>query len=820
MHAGLLRSIELERVLEAVRSFALTPFGVARLTDLQPAPDRATVARRLAETTEGVRFADRHGRLPLRAAEDLPHWLEALASPGQALEPLFLVGIVDFLESVALSCTAIKGADSVPLLGDLAARTAGFTHEMAGVRRAIAPTGEVLDDASPRLRALRERLRRQRAHLRETLESFLRGRDSSRYLQEQVITDRNGRYVLVVKSEHRGSMPGIVHGASTSGASVFVEPMATVEINNEVVALGDEEAEEIHRILLELSDRFRERMADVRRTVDAAGELDEIQAKAQFARLTDACAPELVDAGFELRSARHPLLMTAVLARTHTGAETNEDANEREARRREPVPVDLLLEPPDNVLVITGPNTGGKTVAIKTVGLLAAMAQCGLHVPAADGARLPVFRMLAADIGDEQSIEANLSTFSWHVTNIAGMDRDLILPALVLLDEVGAGTDPVEGGALGVAMVDHFRRRGATVVATTHYDAMKTYAATTDGVQCAAFGFDPENFAPSYRLHYGSPGRSLALEMAARLQLNPEIVAAARANLDGREAQLAEHLARIDAELKAVEAERQAFAARERSLDQQETRVRLREDAVRQREEVSRRKLNEQLEERLRAARREVDTVIDDLKRRTSTLVRDASRRTAALSTGDAGSLRAGAMKAIESAVETRRDESAAAAEAAQPRVLDRPPAPGDRVAVGALGLEGRLVSVHAGAAEVDVRGKRLRARLQDLRPLETATGPREQVRVHVELQPRETVAMDLNVIGCTVDEALGRAERFLDETLLTDQRTVRVIHGYGTGQLRKALAGFLREHPLVMHFASAAPEAGGGGVTVVELKD
>jgi DNA mismatch repair protein MutS2 len=483
------------------------------------------------------------------------------------------------------------------------------------------------------------------------------------------------------------------------------------------------------------------------------------------------------------------------------------------------VPVDLLLEPPANVLVITGPNTGGKTVALKTVGLLAAMAQTGLHVPAAPGARLPVFRMLVADIGDEQSIEANLSTFSWHVTNIASMDRDLVLPALVLLDEVGAGTDPIEGGALGVAIVDHFRRRGAIVVATTHYDAMKSYAATTDGVTCAAFGFDPESFAPSYHLRYGTPGRSLALEMAARLQLNPAIVAAARANLDGREAQLADHLAHIDAELNAISEERRAIAARARELEAQESRLRLREDAVRQREEVSRRKLNEQLEERLRAARREVDAVIEDLKRRTSTLVRDASRRTAAtvVSTGDAGSLRTGALKAVEAAVGAQREERE---EAPAARTIDRPAAVGDHVIVGGLGLEGRVLAISGSTADVDVRGKRLRAKVRDLRPLDAAPAAPERVRVNVELQPRETVPMDLNVIGCTVDEAIHRTERFLDETLLTDQRTVRVIHGYGTGQLRKAIAGFLREHPLVVRFEQAAPEAGGGGVTVVELKD
>ncbi|PYQ95753.1 MAG: endonuclease MutS2, partial [Acidobacteria bacterium] len=675
---------------------------------------------------------------------------------------------------------------------------ASFKGETAQTRDKIDPSGDVVDHASPELKLIRERLRKQRTRLRSTLESYLRGKDTSKYLQDQVVTERNGRYVLLVKAEHRSGIPGIVHGTSTSGASLFLEPLSTVEINNDIVTLEEQESEEVRRILLALTDAFRARAADLHRTIEAATELDVLQARARFSESIDGIEPALsTDGAFELQAARHPLL-------------------------KNPVAVTIKVIPPATILLVTGPNTGGKTVALKTAGLLAMMAQAGLRIPAADGSRLPVFRSLFADIGDEQSIEASLSTFSAHITNIASMDRELATPALVLLDEVGSGTDPVEGGALGVAIVDHFRRRGATVVATSHYDALKTYASTTEGVASAAFGFELETFAPTYQLTYGSPGRSLALEIAGRLGLNPSVVAAARENLSAREAQLAEHLAKIDRDMRSLEHEHRLASRERETLHAAEARMHQREDALRQREETFRRRLNEDLETQLRQARREIDDVITELKTKATAIALEAERRTAgtmpAVSTGDTGAVRSEARAAIENVAkhfierETGSRPEAAAAD-------DRLPAVGDRVIVGGLGLEAVVTSMHDGTADLDVRGKRMRASVRDLR-IVGGKPPAPRVNVNVELQPREATASDLNVIGCTVDEAISRAERFLDQLLLTDQRVVRLIHGYGTGQLKRALTGFLQQHPLVARFATAPPEQGGGGVTVVELKE
>jgi DNA mismatch repair protein MutS2 len=834
MHPATLKALEFDLVVAALRSLALTPLGDERLGALVPDTGRSAVADSLALTAEGVRFLTDAPGFPLRAPADILDTLTAARVEGRALEPVRLLGLASFLESVDQCAHAVRRQTRSPFprLLALVSGAAAFEREIADVRRAIDPNGEVFDHASPALRSIRDRLRKQRARLRGTLESYLRSRDTSKYLQEQVITDRNGRYVLLVRAEHRSAIPGIVHGSSSSGASLFLEPLSTVEINNDVVALLEQEAEEVHRILLDLTEAFRARHEDLARTLEVAANIDLVQAKARFARLSDGIAPDMSEDGrLELLAARHPLLIPAVEARVPRAE------GERHTSRQEgPVPVDILVVPPTAVLVITGPNTGGKTVALKTAGLLALMAQAGLHIPVAEGSRLPVFQSVWADIGDEQSIAANLSTFSWHVTNIAGIDRGLALPALVLLDEVGSGTDPVEGGALGMAVIEHFRRRGALVIATTHYDTLKTYASTTEGVTCAAFGFTPA-FEPTYRLIYGSPGTSLALEMAARLGLAPSIIETARAFRSARESQLAEHLAKVGQELHQLDHERRLVAREREAMAEQAARHRGREEALRQKEDQVRRRLESQLEDRLREARRDIDAVVEDVKRRAASLVSQASRRAASsaapLSTGDTGALRADARDALEALGSTLRRQilergtepppPAAAATAGRADRVERheAPAPGDRVSVGPLGVEGVVHAVFGREAEVEVRGKRLRAATAHLRVLDRR-GANEpaRVRVNVHTIERDAAPGELNVIGCSVDEAVTRVDKFLDEALVAEVRTVRVIHGHGTGQLRKGLAVFLADHPLVEKFGPAPPDQGGTGATIVELKE
>ena len=820
MHTGALRALEWDAIVDVVRGFALTPLGEARLSELEPQSDPHRAAQLLGATSEGVKYLDANPAFSLNAPADLDTVLSALAVEGRALDPLRLLAFAEFLDSLAMTCATIRRISGpFPTLKALAENCGSFKNQIADVRSKIDPSGEVNDNASQELSRVRASMRKQRARLRSTLESYLRGKDTSRYLQDQVVSDRDGRYVLVVKAEHRASIPGIIHGSSGSGASLYLEPLSTVEINNEIVALEQQEREEVHRILRHLTDSFRLKPIELRQAVDTATELDVIQAKVRFAQLVSGVAPVLsLDGRLELRGARHPLLIPGVIARQVAEDDAPRD---RGNAAKEPVPVDVVVIPPTSVLLITGPNTGGKTVALKTAGLLALMAQAGLFVPAAD-ARLPVFRTIFADIGDEQSIAANLSTFSWHITNIAGMDRSLALPALVLLDELGAGTDPLEGGALGVAIIDHFRTRGAIVISTTHYEALKTYAATTPGVTAAAFGFTPDTYEPTYHILYGSPGRSLALEMAGRLGLNGTIIDNARKNLSQREAQLAEHLAKVDSDLRALEHERRLVKREREALGDADSRARVREESLRQREETFRLRLNERLDERLRDARAEIDAIVADLKKQAAALAEQASRTIASPSTGDVGRLRVDARTAVDTLVEKYRNDPVPAAPVAEAPPM-RHVVVGDRVVLGSLGLEGVVVNVHDREAEVEVRGKRFRSHTNELRVVGGAPAKPEpaSVRVNVQLQPREGVSSsELLLVGNTVDQALDRLEKFLDESLLSEQRTLRLIHGFGTGRLKDAVVDYLHKHPLVTSVRPASPQEGGGGVTIAELKD
>jgi DNA mismatch repair protein MutS2 len=445
------------------------------------------------------------------------------------------------------------------------------------------------------------------------------------------------------------------------------------------------------------------------------------------------------------------------------------------------------------------------------------MAQAGLHVPASV-AKLPIFSTVFADIGDEQSISASLSTFSGHIANIVAMDRAMHLPALIILDEVGTGTDPNEGGALATAVVNHFRQRGAHVIATTHYDALKTWGTTTDGVTTAAFAFDPKTFAPTYRLIYGAPGRSLAIEIAQRLGLPLPVVSAARGFLSDDQKKLAAHLARIDAQARALESERTKLQRDRRTLDESTSTLAQRERDIKEREDRLAKRLNEKLEDRVRQARRDIDLVIEQLKGRSDALIEQASTRvrSGGVSTGDTGAARAAARDAIEKIVDRLKEPGA------EP-IPTVPPTVGARVAVGGLGVVGTIVSIQGQQAEIDVRGKKLRAPLNGLQVVGAGTpsaAAAPKVRVNVDLQPREGLLSELNVIGATVDQAIDRVGRFLDETLVTDLQQIRIVHGHGTGQLRRGIAAFLKDHPLVAKFYPAPREQGGEGATIVELRD
>jgi DNA mismatch repair protein MutS2 len=821
MQPAALRALEFDRIREALARETSTPVGRSRALALAPAPDATSVARRLGLTGEALSFLNQGGTLSIEAPADLEALLRTLDVADEPLEPRSLLGLARALASVEHVVGAIRAAQAgVPGLAKIAATVESFAEETVAVTRAIDMSGDVTDDASPALRDIRSRLRRQRATLRTTLEGFARGRDTAKYVQDEVIADRNGRYVIVVRAEHRHAIRGLVHGSSASGASVYLEPLATVELNNDVIALVEREHHEVIRILGALTNAFRIRRSALSVLFEAAGEIDELQARARLARRMDGVAPRLVEDGrIEFRDARHPLLIPAV--RDLLDADEADDVRARAPLN--PVPSDLVIVPPTRALVISGPNTGGKTVALKAFGLLTVMAQAGLFVPADGRSTFTPFDGVFADIGDEQSISASLSTFSARVANIIEMERAIDGRALVLLDEVGSGTDPVEGGALGTAVIDHFWRRGALVVATTHDDALKSYAATTDGVQTAAFGFNQETYAPTYRLVYDAPGRSLALEVAERLGMPATIVADARARRSGRESQLAEHIAQLDAQLADIDTARMRVDEERAAVDRQREALLIREGRLAEREAVVKKRLNERITERLREARREVDTVLTRLRSKADVLAEQAERRarttTPVLSTGEIGGLGREARRALGT-IDTATDERPQAQDTGE--ALDTPPDVGQTVQVMSVGATGTVIAVSSRRIEVEVRGKRMRVPLSSLRrPVPKPTSDRRSSASRtVTMPPEGGRPLELMVIGATVDDAVDRAEKFLDDALLSDARRLRVIHGHGTGRLRQALRVFFREHPLVASVAGAPSTEGGEGATIVELKD
>ena len=800
---------------------------------LNPCQERGAVLDALARTTEGVALLASAGRQPYHDLPDLGEILPAARVHGFHLEAAALLDVASFIVGGVEIARRVASVESAPRLAHLASQVRDASDVAAVIRRAVLPSGEVADDASPKLLEVRRALTRLRVQLQSVMESLLRGKEADRILQDKVVTTRNDRYVLLLKAEHRGQLPGVVHGSSSSGASVFLEPMPAVELNNDIVTLGGEERAEVVRILRELTARVADRAPDLAEAASILGELDAVQAMALLARDMDAAPPEMVDdLDLDLVNARHPLLMGALAGRLGIPQRATRDL----------VPVSLRAGSGSPVLVISGPNTGGKTVALKTVGLLALMAQSGLHIPADRGSRLPVFRRIYADIGDDQSIAESLSTFSAHLASIVEMTRDLVSPALILLDEAGAGTDPTEGGGLGVAIVDHFRSRGAMVVATTHHGLMKAYAQSTPGVACASFGYDPATYAPTYRLSHGVPGRSLALEMAERLGLPAEVVADARSRLSAKEAQ-------TEALLKRLEDERAVLQNETRRLREEQEAVAATAEAQR----AAGRALEARTRSEAETFARELRKRGEEAARQAATAIREAVQRvetTRRAAASEGSRVRTEVIRRIREA----QDEAlrgVAPELATEPEVADADLRVGSRVRVRSLGVIGEVTALPTpGDAELAVGGKRMRVPRGEL----VALGGPAPASVPANLSPRRRVesqrdpvverapvgqanlmraagpgawqgkseggVAEINVVGLRVDEAIPRVDKFLDDATLAERRQVRVIHGFGQGTLRKAVAGLLEGHPHVAAFRPGGSREGGGGATVVELKE
>jgi len=744
---------------------------------------------------------------PLRFAgiPEVHGLLDALGIEGEYLDGLDLLALARF----AASASGL-GREVQARLDRRSPRESRFPAEAAdlarvgelsfarSVERAIGPKGEIRDDASPELRRLRARTQRLREDLDLVFETYLRKPNADDVLQDKVVASRNGRSVLMVKAEAKRSFEGVVHGASRAQKTAFIEPIEAVTVNNELVVVSEEEQEEIRQILRRLSDEAREDLPALQRADWILGAWDSLHARARLAHDLGGRTPVFSEDGsLTIVQGVHPLLMDSIRADLDLAPSG-----------RAPVPLDLEIGGDRKILVIGGPNTGGKTVALKTVGLLCLMARSGLLIPAGEGTTLPFFDSIFAEIGDDQSLGAGLSTFSAQIAGIANMTIGEGNRSLILLDELGSGTDPLEGGALGAAVIDDFARRGATVIATTHNADLKLYAQESPYGRCASFAYDPASFAPTYKLVPNQPGRSLAFEIASRLGVPPRVVAAARARLPEsarkQEAILAD-LAREKAELVRNREELEAEQRRIRDLEQtlsarlsriEDERERMREDtrnriqARREAEEQRLRALFAEAEEKLKGAK----TPRAVVRVRGEILSQVTPETEARAATTSLGSLSVG-----------------------------------DFVEAPALGFRGQVTAITDADVEIDSGGKRIRLGRSLVQRARNPKGPgaprwpaeaaRSKSGAPARANDEAPSQSQLMLVGMRVDEATPLVDKFLDDAFLADAPSVRIVHGFGQGRLRAAVRDLLKSHPHVTGFRDGSPHEGGAGATIVELR-
>jgi DNA mismatch repair protein MutS2 len=821
-------TLEYQQLLALIRRNAQTEAGQARVERLSPATSIAELQHELAALSECVTLRARGVNWSFSGFSDPDQTIARLRVEGAALDPLSILQTGRLCEQAMSARTAILAErDNAPVLWQLVEDLPRDLNSLvARIANKILPTGEIDDRASPELAQIRHEISSLRSRITRSLEGLMRR--SAEAIQDELVTIRNDRFVIPVKADHRGRVQGVAHGYSSSGATAFIEPLETIEANNELQSLHEAEAREIAKILFGLSEELRAQLPAIEMAATAVAELDFVNAKAVFHQRFQCSIPEVgVDGPLEIVEARHPLLEENL--RASGGAV---------------VPVSFTLNDENNAMIISGANAGGKTVVLKTTGLLALMALSGIAVPAKSG-RFPFYATVLADIGDHQSIAANLSTFTSHIANIARMIELCEPPALVLLDEVGTGTDPEEGSALGVAVVDHFRRVcHAHVIATTHYSGLKMYAGNETGVLNASVEFNEKTLQPTYRLIVGVAGASSGLEIARRFGVPKTIVDAAVGAVKDSSLQATEYLRRIKREAEGAEAlrlaleeERAAVAEKYAALDK--------EAAKRERErQASFEQVAQRMVAELEKRGRELLGKIADRAERTRA-EREAQRQVAEMKR--AAQNAAQAVGETKSGVEPSRDvrivrdgQVVVPASGEPIRIEDETPryvtaAPreivaGDKVKLLSFGSVGIVDQIKDGYAEVRVKALRFREKLENLELVEQQPTPKPQqgkleklrrssgTEIHLAAAEKKAQS-ELNVIGQTTDEAVDAVDKFLDEASLASLSQVRIVHGHGTGALRRAIAGLLGGHPHVARFVSAPPDQGGAGATLVELR-
>ena len=817
--------LEFESLRDLLRGYASSPVGQARVATLAPSCDRDWIEIQQQLTSEIREFRRVGGGFEFSGLSDVSQWVEKARIAGAALEIKEIRDVVLLVDraaewrEIALSPPAAMTSEW-KAVAQLAQQIIDFTDFLRAFRNKIRPDGTLDDRVSPELARIRREVEKQKRAIQESLRGYLRRLAEGGTVQDELVTIRGERFVIPVKVEQKRRVQGVVHGASSSGQTVFIEPLETIEQNNELVRLLEEEQAEIHRILLEMTQRIGQHADAILAAMDVLGELELQFAKARFAeeyncvlvtlsrrasegqqsppaedrpRLSRPSGTRLV-----LQNARHPLLERNLKSK---GANV--------------VPFTIELENDRRELIITGPNTGGKTVALKTVGLLALMAQSGIPVPAGR-AELPIFDAVLADIGDYQSIEQNLSTFSAHVTNIDFISRTATPRSLVLLDELGSATDPEEGAALAVAIAEHFRRIGCITVISTHHTSLKIYGTNTPGVVNASVGFDESTLQPTYELKIGVPGASAGINIARRLGLNPSIIDAARSRLGSQARDVSEFLDRLHVQLREAEADRLRLKTREEEIEREKARL---ASEGRRDEQAKVREMEKKLESLFRDFEYHAREAVNAVQERAAAqkLSKDAERRIAKL----CRDLR----EQFDSTVVAHSTGADQGDPNAQPRVVKHV-SEGDTVKLKSVGRAGRITrKIDDNHFEVEIGAMKMKIARDDIAEVlvRAAESPVKAARAHgisVSLQSEDrSVPSEINVIGRTVDDATREVEKFVDRAFLAGLPRVRVVHGSGMGILRKALRQFLQKHPHVESVAEPPQNEGGAGATVVELR-
>jgi DNA mismatch repair protein MutS2 len=810
------RLLEFDQLRDLIRGYATSPLGQARVSALEPTADRSWIELQHRLTAEIQQYLKSGARFEFGGLLDTSNLLEKARIAGAALEPSELREIIavadraDEWTSVAKNPPSTmrrpehaQGTGSTwPAVSELSVGIADFTGLLRSFRNKIRPDGTLEDNASTELSRIRREIEKQRRHIQQSLQSYLRRLSEGDTLQEELVTIRGERFVIPVKVEQQRRVQGVVHGMSSSGRTVFVEPLETIEQNNELVRLLEQEQVEVHRILLEMTNRIGERAPEIAAATEILAELELQFAKARFAEEYGGCTTTLSTAGEPLvvgfYNATHPLLVRTLRPK---GIPV--------------VPISIQMSGEHRQLVISGPNTGGKTVALKTVGLLSLMAQAGIPVTA-DRCEFPVFDAVLADIGDYQSIEQNLSTFSAHVTNIDFISRTATRESLVLLDELGSATDPEEGSALAVSIADHFRRLGAISIISTHHTSLKVYGANNPGVLNGAVGFDERTLQPTYELRVGVPGASAGINIAQRLGLNPKIIEAARSLLSTQTQDIATFLDRLNQDLREIEGERVQIARKDAELDRERKRLEA-EGMKEQRAKV--REMEQKVDSLMRDFEYRVREVVNAVQDRAEStkLSKDAERRIA--------KLRREFRESFDSTVVAHVTGADRGDPNARPEIVQQV-SEGDTIRLRSLGrnatvrrkLDGDKFEVEAGIIKMTIP----RADIAEV-VIRAANSPVQAARakgINVRLDSDDVSApTEINVIGQNVDDATREVERFVDRAFLAGMPRIRIVHGSGMGILRKAIRQYLQKHPHVANVSEPPQNEGGGGATVVELR-